>query len=104
MLWALALVVAIAIGLLLATWLITRRLPPPRVTGRLGAGYDAIDRWLLDEYRLAPQDRWRVRDAVFRGGNASEPALIPAMRGLATQSSSADFGCSGYPRYWAGQT
>jgi hypothetical protein len=85
MAWALALVAVIGAGLPVAAWLITRRLPPPRAVSRLGAGYDAIDKWLLDQYRLAPNDRWRVRKVVFQGAQVSQAALTPAARGLATQ-------------------
>ena len=85
MAWALALVAVIGVGLPMAAWLITRRLPPPRAVSRLGAGYDAVDKWLLDQYRLAPHDRWRVRKVVFQGGQVSQAALTPAARGLATQ-------------------
>lgn len=84
MLWALALVVVIAIGLPMAAWLITRRLPPPRPLGSYG-GHDAIDKWLRDEYRLAPKECQQVRDAVFKGGQVSEPALVPVTRDLAAQ-------------------
>src|SRR5258708_12320296 len=78
MVWALALVVVIGVGLPMIAWFIARRLPPPRrVVGRLGVGYDGIDRWLLDRYHLAPQDRWRVRKAVFSGRRISDPRPPP---------------------------
>src|SRR5260370_14002343 len=87
MVWALALVVVIGVGLPMIAWFITRRLPPPRrVVGRLGVGYDGIDRWLLDRYQLAPQDRRRVRTAVFSGRRISDPGLARAARGLAAQA------------------
>jgi len=83
MAWALALVVVIGVGLPVAAWLITRQLPPPRAMSRLGAGYDAIDKWLLDQYQLAPPERWRVRKAVFRGDQVSDAMLTPATHGPA---------------------
>ncbi len=83
MAWALALVVVIGVGLPVAAWLITRRLPPPRAMSGLGAGYDAIDKWLLDQYQLAPPERWRVRKAVFRGDHVRDAMLTPAAHGLA---------------------
>ena len=83
MAWALALVVVIGVGLPVTAWLITRRLPPPRAMGRLGAGYDAIDKWLLNQYGLAPHERWRVRKAVFGGDPVSDSTLAPAAYGLA---------------------
>lgn len=85
MAWALALVAVIAVGLPVAAWSITRRLPAPRGIGRLGVGYDAIDKWLLDEYQLAPHDRWHVRNTVFQGRRVDRAALTTAARGLATQ-------------------
>jgi hypothetical protein len=85
MAWALALVVVIGVGLPVAAWLITRRLPPPRTVGRLGVGYDAIDKWLLDRYQLPPHDRWRVRKAVFQGHQVNDAALARAAHGLATR-------------------
>lgn len=85
MVWALALVVVIGVGLPVAAWLITRRLPSLRTAGRLGAGYDEVDRWLLDQYQLAWLDRSRVRKAVFQGQEVNDPALIPAAHGLAVQ-------------------
>ncbi len=92
MVWALALVVVIGVGLPMIAWFIARRLPPPRrVVGRLGVGYDGIDRWLLDRYHLAPQDRWRVRKAVFSGRRISDPGLARAAHGLAAQAVSGGF-------------
>lgn len=85
MAWALVLVVAIGVGLPVAAWLITRRLPPPSTAGRAGRGHDAIDRWLADRYQLAWRDRSRVRTAVFRGRPVGEPYLAPAAHGLAAQ-------------------
>ena len=52
---------------------------------RLGIGYDAIDKWLLDRYQLPPHDRWRVRTAVFQGRQVSDATLAPAAHGLATR-------------------
>jgi hypothetical protein len=86
MAWALALVVVIGVGLPVAAWSITRRLPPPRrAVDRLGVGYDAIDKWLLEQYQLLPQDRRRVRKAVFGGRQANDATLARAAHGLAAR-------------------
>jgi hypothetical protein len=85
MAWALALVVVIGVGLPVAAWLVTRRLPPARSVGRLGVGYDAIDKWLLDQYQLPPIDRWRVREAVFQGRQVNDATLARAAYGLASR-------------------
>jgi hypothetical protein len=85
MAWALALVVAIGVGLPVAAWSITRRLPPPNTARWAGRGYDAIDRWLADRYQLAWLERSRVRTAVFGGRQVEEPQLAPAAHGLAAQ-------------------
>lgn len=93
MAWALALVVVIGVGLPVAAWSVTRRLPPPRRTvDRLGAGYDAIDRWLLNRYQLPPHERWRVRNAVFTGRQMSDAGLAPAAHGLAERVLAGGFG------------
>jgi hypothetical protein len=83
--WALALVVVIGVGLPVTAWLITRRAPSPKTAGRLGAGSDAIDRWLLDRYQLPPRDRSRVRKAVLQGQQVNDAALAQAAHGLATR-------------------
>lgn len=88
---AVALVVVLGVALPVAAWLITRRLAPLHVTSRLGAGYDAIDKWLLDRYQLAPHERWRVRQAVFRGQRVSDARLTQAAHGLAVQVLSGGF-------------
>lgn len=92
MAWALALVVAIGVGLPVAAWLITRRLPPPKTASRTGRGHDAIDRWLAERYQLAWLDRSRVRTAVFRGRQVEEPHLAAAAHGLAAQVLAGRFG------------
>jgi hypothetical protein len=53
--------------------------------GRLGVGYDAIDRWLLDRYQLSPHDRWRVREAVFQGRQVNDATLARATYELASR-------------------
>jgi hypothetical protein len=85
MVWALVLVVAIGVGLPVAAWSITRRLPPPNTARWAGRGYDAIDRWLAARYRLSWRDRSRVRTAVFGGRPVAEPHLASAAHGLAAQ-------------------
>lgn len=83
--WVLALVVVAGVGLPVAGWLITRRAPPPKTAGRLGARSDTIDRWLSEQYQLPLRDRSRVRKAVFQGQQVSEPALAHAAHGLAAR-------------------
>ena len=85
MAWALALVVVIGAVLPVTAWLITRRAPPPKTAGRPGAGSDAVDRWLVDQYQLPPRDRSRVRKAVFQGQQVNDAALAQAAHGLATR-------------------
>jgi hypothetical protein len=83
MLWALALVVVIAIGLPVGAWAVTRKLPPPRRVTRLGVGYGRADKWLLTQYQLPPHDRWRVREAVLGGRRVNDTSLERAAHGLA---------------------
>ena len=81
MAWALVLVVVIGVGLPMAAWSITRRRPSARqAVNRRGAGYDSIDRWLLDQYQLPPHERWRVREAVFAGRQVNDATLARAAR------------------------
>jgi hypothetical protein len=83
--WALTLVVVVGVGSPVAAWLITRRAPPPKTVGTLGAGSDTIDKWLLDQYQLSPRDRSRVRKAVFQGQQVNDAALAHAAHGLAAR-------------------
>ena len=83
--WALALVVVIGAVLPVTAWLITHRAPPPKTAGRPGAGSDAIDRWLLNQYQLPSRDRSRVRKAVFQGQQVNDAALAQAAHGLAAR-------------------
>src|SRR5258706_12308908 len=83
MAWLWVLVVVIGVGLPMVAWSITRRLPPPRhAVNRLGSGYDAVDKWLLDRYQLSPRDRWRGRTAVVEGPRVSDAALAQAAEGV----------------------
>ena len=81
--WALALVVVIAVGLPVGTWAVTRKLPPPRPVSRLGVGYGRADKWLLTQYQLPPHDRWRVQEAVLRGRRVNDTSLERVAHGLA---------------------
>ena len=82
MVWALAVTVALGIGLPIGAWAYTRLRPPPP-SSRLGTAYDRIDRWLLRRHNLAPSDRERVRQAVFNGRQVGDPDLALAARDLA---------------------
>ena len=68
-------VVAIGVGLPVAAWLITRRLPPPKTARTAGRGYDAIDRWRAERYQLAWLDRSRVRTAALQWRAREEPLI-----------------------------
>lgn len=85
MVWALALIAVIGVGLPLIAWAVTRRLPPPRPGNRLGVGYDSVDKWLLTRHQLLPHDRWRVREAVFHGDQVNDPALAGIAHELAAR-------------------
>ena len=82
MAWALAVIVALGIGVPIAAWSYTRLRPPPPPS-RLGTAYDPVDKWLLRQHTLTPVDRDRVRDAVFNGRQVGDPDLAPAARDLA---------------------
>jgi hypothetical protein len=82
MVWALAVIVALGIGLPIGAWAYTRLRPPPS-PDRLGTAYDPIDKWLLRYHNLAPADRARVRHAVFNGRQVGDPDLAPAASDLA---------------------
>src|SRR5260370_41987409 len=84
MVWALAAIVIIGVGLPVAAWGYTRLHPPPPVS-RLGTGYDQIDKWLLHQHRLPPLDREQVRKAVFQGRQVNNPALASAAHDLAAK-------------------
>lgn len=83
MVWALVLVAAIAIGLPLAAWWLSRDLGPSKQA--LGGPVPGIpaDRWLFDHFQLGVMDRSRVRQAVFAGKALGEPALRRAACGFA---------------------
>jgi hypothetical protein len=84
MAWALASIVLLAVALPIFAWQFTRRRPAPPV-GRLGTGYDKIDKWLIERYQLPPADRDRVRNAVSYGHQVRDPALALATCELAAE-------------------
>jgi len=84
MVWALAVIAVLGVGVPVGAWSYTRLRPLPPVS-RLGTGYDPIDRWLLEHHGLPPLDRERVRVAVFQGRQVDDPALAPAAYDLAAK-------------------
>ncbi len=85
MAWALVTVVVIGVGLPFAAWRLGRRLEaarPPSSHG-LGPPADAVDKWLINQHRLAAPQRWQVRDAVVYGRAVRDPALRHAAHDLA---------------------
>ena len=83
MVWALGLAGAIAVGLPVGAWLLSRNLGPPKqVLGGPVPG-DRTDRWLYDHFHLGVLDRSRVRQAAFAGRALDEPELRRAACGLA---------------------
>jgi hypothetical protein len=82
MVWAVVVVVVLALGTPVAGWWFARR-PPPLDTADRGHG--EIDRWLVEQFGLGGRERSRVRAAVMLGRPSSDPALADAARGLAAQ-------------------
>jgi hypothetical protein len=80
--WAVVVILVLALGMPAVGWWLTRK-PPPLGTpdSRLGE----IDRWLVDHFQLSWRDRSRVRTAVLTGQPLNDPALEAAARGLAAQ-------------------
>jgi len=91
MVWALAAILLLGVGVPISAWWLTRLRPAPS-PDRLGIGYDQIDKWLLNQHRLSPLDRERVRRAVFRGGQLDDPTLARAAHDLATKLASGKLG------------
>ncbi len=85
MAWGWAVIVAIAVGLPIAAWLLSRNLKPPRQwAGR--PGFNHIDRWLFEHYRLGALDRWQVEDAIFgEVRKLDDPRLREAASGVAAE-------------------
>jgi hypothetical protein len=85
MTWAWVVIVAIAVGLPVAAWRLSRNLKPQRQrAGHLGA--DSIDRWLAEHYQLSALDRWQIEETIFRDASKLEdPRLREAARGLAAE-------------------
>jgi hypothetical protein len=83
--WVWAVIVAIAAGLPIAAWLLSRNLKPPRLGGG-PPGFGHIDRWLSEHYQLSALDRMRVKEAIFRDARKlREPRLRDAARGVAAE-------------------
>jgi hypothetical protein len=84
--WVWAVIVAIAAGLPIAAWLLSRNLKPPRQGGGGPPGFGHIDRWLLEHYQLGALDRLQVEEAIFRDvRKLREPRLQAAARGVAAE-------------------
>jgi hypothetical protein len=84
MAWAWLVVLALAIGLPAALWLLSRKLKPSRdAFGGPVPKFDRVGRWLYDRHQLSDLDRWRVRQAVMKGRELQEPPLRQAAHNLA---------------------
>ena len=85
MAWVLAIIVVIGVGLPFAAWRVGRHAEAGRQPSAHGLGppADAVDTWLIDQYRLPAPQRWQVRDAVLSGRTVRDPALRPAAHDLA---------------------
>src|SRR6266568_7411379 len=75
--WALAAIVILGVGVPIAAWSYTRLHSPPPVTP-LGTGYDQIDKWLLEQHRLAAA-RPRARPQGSRARLPTRPWHQPRM-------------------------
>jgi hypothetical protein len=83
--WALTIIVVTGVGLPFVAWRLGRHVElkrPPSAHG-LGPPADAVDEWLIDQYRLPSPQRWQVRDAVVYGCTVRDPVLRPAAHDLA---------------------
>jgi hypothetical protein len=85
MAWAVAIIVVIGIGVPTAAWLIARRRGMQRQVSASGLGppADAVDKWLIETYRLPALQRWQVRNAVVYGREVADPVLRCAAHHLA---------------------
>jgi hypothetical protein len=84
MAWAVAIIVVIGIGVSAAAWLIARRGMRRQVSASgLGPSADAVDKWLIERYRLPALQRWQVRNAVVYGREVADPVLRCAAHDLA---------------------
>jgi len=83
--WVGAVTVAIAVGLPIALWWLSRRLKPDRQrAGRPGFGH--VDEWLRQHYRLGALERWQVEYAIFADMRTlKDPRLREAARGVANE-------------------
>lgn len=77
MVWALAIIVVIGVGLPFAAWRLGRRVDMGRQPSAHGLGppADAVDKWLIEQHQLPAPQRWQVRDAVLYGQTVRDPAL-----------------------------
>lgn len=84
--WLWAVIAAIAVGLPILAWLLSRNLRPPRLGGSGPPGFGHIDRWLFEHYQLGALDRLHVEEAIFRDARKlREPRLRDAARGVAAE-------------------
>lgn len=85
MMWAWAVVAAVAVGLPAGAWLLTRHLKPSARLGSPGRWAWPADRWLFERYGLGVMDRLRVNQAVFTKGRLpADPGLRDAAREVAS--------------------
>jgi hypothetical protein len=86
MVWALAAIIVLAVGLPIAGWLLSRGMAAKQTTqspGGLGPPTDAADKWLIERHKLPALQRWRVRQAVVAGGQLHTSPLRDAAHDLA---------------------
>jgi hypothetical protein len=105
MVWVGAITIALAVGVPIVAWSLSRKVRPWHVkpwrpAGRwLSAG--ETHRWLMDHYQLGARDRWQVAHAVLGGGKL-QPRLREPARGLAAALLSGELKTPGptRPFFW----
>jgi hypothetical protein len=85
MVWAVMVIVVAAVSVPSAAWGVARRWERGRQVPADGLGppADAVDSWLIGQYRLPAPQRWQARDAVVYGRAVGDPALRQAAHDLA---------------------
>ncbi len=104
MLWAWGLITAIAVGLPVAAWWLSRNLKPRGPPfGSRPRRFDRVGRWLFDHYHLGVLDRQKVAQAVFVTPTAlSDPTLRNAAHELAAEVLSGKLKPYAPQQAWAG--